>query len=271
VTEEVNSKEDASNNLSRRQWLLRLGEMVALVGVSGIVPDPEALLRLPHPTRSSEGGNTASSAIQLPPGLYDPSEVHLVHALAAAKFTPPPGSQTDYIDPKAPYRLQFFSPEQFRVISRFIGILLGNVDPGALTQTANWLDLYLHSSAEVRDAAQHLDPLHRILAVQFYGEDEVRELETFDPATVVREGLKSLHELSVQQHGKSFLDLGQTEQTQLVESTATAAPDSTRKKFFEVLRRETMHGYYTSAKGLEDLDYQGNAFYTECPGCEGKS
>jgi hypothetical protein len=157
------------------------------------------------------------------------------------------------------------------VITRFVEILLGNVDPKALTQTTHWLDLYLHSSAAVRDAALQLDPLHRILALEFFGEDSVHELETFDPATVVRAGLKSLHELSIQQHSKEFLALTAVEQTKLVESTATAQPDAPSKKFFEVLRRESMRGYYTTAKGLEDLDYQGNAFYTECPGCPGKS
>ncbi len=247
-----------SEDLTRRQWLLRLGEMIALVGVSGLVPDAAALLQ------------SAPGTVALPPGLYNPSEEHLVHALATAKFTPPPGSETDYIDPKAPYHLQFFSPEEFRVISRFVEIMVGNVDKESLAQTTHWLDLYLHSSAGTRDAAQHLDPLHRILAVEFFGEDSVRELETFDPATIVRTGLKSLDQLSVSEHGKSFLELTPSEQTHIVESTSTATPASPKKKFFEVLRRESMRGYYTSAKGLEDLDYQGNAFYTECPGCGDK-
>ena len=259
MSQALNPEDEKSDDLTRREWLLRLGEMVALVGVSGLVPDVAVALQ-----------SAAATAVALPPGLYDPSEEHLVHALAAAKFTPPPGSETDYVQPNAPYALQFFSPEEFRVITRFIEIMLGNVDSKALKQTTHWLDLYLHSSAGVREAAQHLDPLHRILAVEFFGEDSVRELETFDPATIVRGGLKSLHELSLQQHGKEFLLLSPTQQTQLVESTAAAHQNSPSKKLFEVLRRESMRGYYTSAKGLEDLDYQGNAFYTECPGCEGK-
>jgi len=266
------TRDHSPDDLTRREWVLRLGEMVALVGVSGLVPDVEALRRLPQLARFSQGGNSATSpATQLPPGLYDPSEEHLVHALATAKFTPPSGSETDYIRPNAPYRLQFFSPEEFRIITRFVEILLGNVDRDSLTQTTRWLDLYLHCSADVRDAAQHLDPLHRILAVEFFGEDSVHELETFEPAAIVHAGLKSLHELAVAQHSKPFLDLKPADQTQLVESTATAEPSSPSKKLFDVLRRESIRGYYTSAKGLEDLDYQGNAFYTECPGCEGKS
>jgi len=252
---------ETTDDLTRRQWLLRLGEMVALVGFSGLVPDAAALLQSAPPT-----------AIALPPGLFDPSEDHLVHALATAKFFAPPGSETDYVQPNADqFHPQFFSPEEFRVITRFVEILLGNVDRNALTQTTRWLDLYLQSSAGVRDAAQHLDPLHRILAVEFFGEDSVRELETFEPAAVVRTGLHSLHDLSIQQHSKPFLELDPAEQRNLIESTASSAPDSSSRRFLGVLRRESARGYYTSAQGLEDLDYQGNAFYTECPGCEGKS
>ena len=33
-----------ADNLSRRQWLLRLGEMVVLAGVSGLVPESAAAL-----------------------------------------------------------------------------------------------------------------------------------------------------------------------------------------------------------------------------------
>ncbi len=261
MNEEVSSKDEMNgDDLTRREWLLRLGEMVALAGVSGLVPDVAVALQSAAPT-----------AVALPPGLYDPSEEHLVHALAAAKFTPPPGSETDYVQPNAAYVLQFFSPEEFRVITRFVEIMLGDVDRDALKQITHWLDIYLHSSAGVREAAQHLDPLHRILAVEFFGEDSVRELETFDPATIVREGLKSLRELSLQQHGKEFLLLSPTQQTHLVESTAAAQQNAPLKRLFEVLRRESMRGYYTSAKGLEDLNYQGNAFYTECPGCEEQS
>ena len=37
----------ADDDLSRRQWLLRLGEMVVLAGVSGLVPESaSALLRV---------------------------------------------------------------------------------------------------------------------------------------------------------------------------------------------------------------------------------
>ena len=40
------------------------------------------------------------------------------------------------------------------------------------------------------------------------------------------------------------------------------------KQFFETLRNEAIRGYFTSAAGLKELDYKGNAYNPECPGCE---
>ena len=159
----------ADDDLSRRQWLLRLGEMVVLAGVSGLVPESaSALLRAAQ--------DIAPAAAALPPGLYDPSPEHLVHALSSAgkKWSPPAGSETDYVQPSTlPYQPQFFSAEEFRVVTRFIEILLGEVDATALSQAAQWFDLWLHSAAGVREAALHLDPMHRALAVAVNGEASV--------------------------------------------------------------------------------------------------
>jgi hypothetical protein len=43
------------------------------------------------------------------------------------------------------------------------------------------------------------------------------------------------------------------------------------RKFFEITRAQAVRGYYTSAAGLEELDYKGNAYYGDSPGCETKS
>jgi hypothetical protein len=51
---------------SRRQWLLRLGEMVVLAGVSGLVPESAAALL-------GAGQDASRAAAVLPPGLYDAS------------------------------------------------------------------------------------------------------------------------------------------------------------------------------------------------------
>jgi hypothetical protein len=267
---------DTTDDLSRRQWLLRLGEFVALAGVSGLVPESAAAFL-------GAMQDAESTATALPPGLYDPSPEHLVHALSSggANWSPPPGSETDYALPsQLPFQPQFFSAEEFRVVTRFIEILLGNVDPTALSQAAQWFDLWLHSAAGVRAAARHLNPLHRILAVAVSGEESVRELETADQQAVARAGVAALHDLSFQAHGREFLQLTPAQQIDLLTSVGTAQPVSAQpgaahlnplRKFFEIARTEAIRGYYTSAAGLKELDYKGNAYYTGSPGCESKS
>jgi hypothetical protein len=256
-----------TDDLSRREWLLRLGEMVVLAGVSGLVPESAAALL-------SAQAATEQVTTALPPGLYDASPDHLVHALSSAgkKWSPPPGSETDYVQPSLlPLRPQFLSPDEFREVTRFIEILLGNVDSAASAQAAQWFDAWLHSSAGVRSAARNLDPMHRLLAVAVNGESSVRELETADPQAIARAGLAALRVLSLQAHGQEFLQLTNQQQFDLLTSVGAAQPDNPLRKFFELARSEAIRGYYTSSAGLQELDYKGNAYYAGSPGCETKS
>jgi hypothetical protein len=247
------------NDLTRRQWLLRLGEMVALAGVSGLAPDASTLLF------AAQEGQT-----ELPPGLYIPSSDALVHALSAAHkpFTPPAGSETDYDVPgTGTFTPQFFSADEFQIITRMAGILLGSLDPKALQQATQWIDLYVHSSKAVLEAAQNLDPLHRAVAVAYFGESSVKELETANPQLVAREGLTALSKFCSQKYGQDFLTLEADQQTEVLRAVSTSE-DVALHKFFELIREQAIRGYYTSAEGLRELDYKGNAFYGECPGCE---
>jgi hypothetical protein len=255
------------DDLTRRQWILRLGELVALAGVSGLVP--EIASSLPAAQEPARAHLTA-----LPPGLYQPSQDHLVHALSAGgkNWTPPAGSEMEYVLPNSsPHQLQFFSEQEFQVVTRFIQILFGNIDAAPLAQAARWFDLWLFSAAGVRAAAQRLDPMHRILAVAYYGEDSVRDLETSDPQSIARAGLLALHDLAVQTHGREFLQLTESQQIELVASAGQAQPATGLRKLFDLARAQAISGYFTSAEGLKELDYRGNAYYGECPGCEGKS
>lgn len=250
------------DDLTRRQWILRLGELIALAGVSGVVPEFAASKVRPEADR-----------IALPPGLYESSQDHLVHALSSAgkAWTPPPGSETEYVLPSsAPYQPQFFSADDFKTVSRMITILLGDVEPSAASETARWFDLWLYSAPGVRSAAQQLDPLHRALAIAYYEEHSVRELETAQPDAVARLGIRSLHDLSGTLYGRNFLQLRDAEQVELVKTVAKAEPGTAARKFLDVTRTEAIRGYYTSAKGLQELDYSGNAYYGDCPGCESK-
>lgn len=249
------------DEITRRQWVLILGRLAALAGFSGMVPDlAEAL---------AQGGAKPA----LPPGLYYASQDHLSHAmgvLGSARAIPP-GSETEYVKASSgPFRPQFFSDEELKVIRRIVEILLGKVVRGALAQAVQWLDLYLYSAAGVREAALKLDPLHRALAVAYYDEASVRELETADPQSVARSGLADLEKKSHQQFEHGFLALDDSQQTKLMATISTEEPDSALRKFFELVRTEAARGYYTSAEGLKELDYKGNWYYASCPGCEQK-
>ncbi len=256
-----------ADDLSRRQWLLRLGEMVVLAGVSGLVPESAAAL-----LGAQQLASTAPAP--LPPGLYTPSPEHLVRALSSGgkMWSPPPGSETDYVQPNSlPFQPQFFSVEEFRVVTRFVEILLGKVDATALSQATQWFDQWLYSAAGVRAAGQHLDPLHRRLAVAVNGEESLRDLETAYPQSVARAGLTALHARSLQIHGQEFLQLTASQQVDLLTSAGSTEPGNPLRKFFEITRAQAVRGYYTSVAGLEELDYKGNAYYGDSPGCKAKS
>jgi Gluconate 2-dehydrogenase subunit 3 len=246
---------DIITQITRRQWLLMLGEGVALAGISGVVP--EGPLRF-----------FAEEQPPLPPGLYEPSADDLVHALSSHHpSVPPAGSETDYVQPGIDYKLQFFPAEDFNTITSFVSAILGDVQAGALKEVAYWVDLWFYSAKGVREAARNLDPLHRALAVAYFGEPSVTEIETADPAAVAQQGVAALNSLCRDERGKPFVSLAPAEQQQVLRSISTSA-DSTLRQFFDLVRNQAIRGYYTSAEGLRELDYKGNAYYPYCPGCE---
>jgi len=258
VSETRRPPDNADDDLTRRAWFLRLGELTALAGVAGLVPDLAA-------TTSS-----AQKAAALPPGLYEPSAEHLTHVLGA-RDAPlvPRGAETDFAVPRqGPFQPVFFSPRELDLVTRLVGVLLGSVDARALSETIAWLDLRLQSEVGVGSAARALDPLHRALAVAYYGQARVVELETVDSQTNVRTGLELLEQQSRERFGGEFLGLTATAQTDLVREISRTPPDSPLGRCYLFLRREAIRGYFTSQAGLMELDYKGNAFYGACPGCE---
>jgi len=255
---------EMDDELTRRQWLLILGGLATVVGFSGVIPELAAALI----------GARGPQATALPSGLYHPSHDHLFHALGnlGSIHSMPPGSETEPVQPNSsPFHPQFFSDEEFKVVTRILEILLGKVDGGALSQAGQWLDLYLYSAPAVREAALQLDALHRALAVAYYGETAVRELETADPQDLVRSGLKALQEHSAERYGRGFLALDEVQQAKIIATISSAGPNRPTRKFFEVMRAQAVRGYYTTADGLKELDYKGNWYYASCPGCKQKT
>ncbi len=143
--------------------------------------------------------------------------------------------------------------------------------PTASTQAAQWFDLWLSVVPALRAAAQQLDPMHRALAVAFFGEKDVQELETGHPDAVARAGIRAVRHLSQVRYGRDFLDLTAAQQFDLLSAASKAEAKTDQHKFYELIRREAIRGYYTSPEGLKELDYRGNAYYGECPGCDEKS
>ena len=290
LNREVPAGNDSPPGLTRREWLLRLGEAAVLAGFGGIPPEdasgavlPAASVAQPQPASSP------AAAAALPPGLYDPSADHLTHVLMRDQrfVTPPPGSETEYAAPHPePYSPIFFSGvEEFAVVRRLVWLMLNAsyeqpaqsppVSEETVNEVAEWIDLAVSQSAAVREAAQSLSAEHRTLAVRYYGAEEVQQLERFDPQKTWRNGLAWLRDESSRISSSGFLSLSEGQQLDLLsrveKSThGTSHAEGAGPQLFLLLKRQVIEGYYTSQAGLKELDYQGNAFHGESPGCPGQ-
>jgi hypothetical protein len=270
---------EKTSDLTRRQWLLRLGHSVVLTGFSGAAvelgAEAPAVAAVPQ-----------EPAPALPPGLYLPSNDHLTHALMSDDpFHPvPPGSETDYARPRSgPFMPQFFSADQFTVVRRLVELLLGEGEgpkgapeaksPGIADEVAEWIDLIVFNAESVREAVRRLAPEHRIVADRYHGPEAMRELETADPQKVWREGLEWLAAESERRFGKPFRSLTESQQLELLKAISDDRADKTAgnagTRLFDLLKTQTLHGFYTSRLGLQELDYKGNTYHAECPGCTG--
>jgi Gluconate 2-dehydrogenase subunit 3 len=216
--------------------------------------------------------------VQLPPGLYEPSSHHLGHALMSAErfHDIPPGCPTDYVQPRTgPFTPLFFTASEFPVIRRLTDLLIGEVSDGVSQEVAEWIDLRVSGAGGVREAALRLHPLHRELAIAYYGAARVKELETWDPASTCREGLVWISDTARTQHTKEFLSLPTEQQLALLDAISDERTDLQMQnpgtRIFDYLKSEIIKGFYTSQTGLKELDYKGNAFYARSPGCYSKS
>ena len=244
---------------TRREWLLRLGEVTALAGVAGLVPELATTL-----TAAQE-----QAAAALPPGLYDPSTDHLTHVLGAQGAPMIPlGTETDYVRPRQePFRPQWFSHDELPMARRIVEILLGTVDASVRDETVEWIDRRLASAAGARQAARRVEPLHRAVAVAYHGEARVVEEESAEPETQVRAALRQLDVQARARFNRAFVQARSSDQADLVREMSQAPADSVLGRGYAVLRRETVRGYYTTRAGLQDLNFKGNAYYGTCPGC----
>jgi hypothetical protein len=259
--------------LNRREWLVRLGSAMVLSGFRGA---PGQAQQEPHDVGAA-----------LPPGLYRPSFDHLAHALAnEAPFLPiPRGTETEYLRPRSePFIPQAFAQEEFLVVRRLAEIILGEdlkhllekpaygAPASIYDEVAEWIDLVVASAPGIRRLAQSLPADQRALTVAYFGSEEpVRNLETFEAERVCHDGLAWLREVSQQRFAKGFLDADPAGQVELVRAISDVRPDKSAihagTRLFDFLKAESIRGFYTSRLGLKELDYKGNSFYGEPPGC----
>jgi hypothetical protein len=258
---------------TRREWLLSLGSAAVISGFPGV------------PAGAQQESQAIGAA--LPPGLYRPSLDHLAHALASdAPIVPiPQGTETEYLRPRSgPFVPQAFADEEFRVVRRLVEIILGEdlqslsgkpasgAPASIYDEVAEWIDLVVASATEIRRLARNLPAEQRALTVAYLGSEEpMRELETFEPERVCHAGLDWLGEESQRRFAKSFLAVDAAEQFELVRSVSDVRPDKSLihagTRLFDFLKAESIRGFYTSRMGLQELDYKGNIFYSEPPGC----
>jgi hypothetical protein len=138
-------------------------------------------------------------------------------------------------------------------------------------EVADWIDLRVASSAGTREAALALDPSHRAVMVAYHGAGAVYDLETFDAQKLCRDGLAWLDDESRSRHDTEFLALAEKDQREVLarisDERLNKNPEAPGPRFFKLIKSEVIRGFYTSQVGLKELDFKGNAFYAQSPGC----
>lgn len=145
----------------------------------------------------------------------------------------------------AQYQPQFYTPAEYRAID----ILTELIIPRDET-----------SGAHEAGVSEFID------FMAAHGEDELRQ--------PMRDGLAWLEAQSKKMHAASFVNLSAEAQTTLLESVAYRnghlQQDVQGQAFFQLIRRYTVMGFYTSRIGLEELDFPGLRLYAASPACPHK-
>jgi hypothetical protein len=104
-----------------------------------------------------------------------------------------------------------------------------------------------------------------------YIEQVVRESTDDSKRTLWREGLRLIDLMSQHYTGKTFVKATPEERISVltVLSDNDHLTDIPEVRFFNELKRLTIHGYYTSKIGIHDeLEYKGNRILQEYVGCD---
>ncbi len=155
-------------------------------------------------------------------------------------------SSSTHVEPKpATYRPQFFTADEYQTIDTLTELIIPKDEtPGAREAGVSEFIDFMAAHGEV-------------------------ELQM-----PMRAGLRWLETRAQDTHGVAFSRLAPGQQEGLLREAAyqnrEGQQDMTGRKFFELMRRYTVMGYYTSRVGLDELDYPSLRFYTQSPACPHK-
>jgi len=132
-----------------------------------------------------------------------------------------------------PYRPRFFGDDDFRTVAAIASrIIPTDETPGALeARVEEWIDFFTAAAEDERQS------LYRL-------------------------GLARLEAWCQERHAAAFMALDNAQQDEALTSLGQLSPE-----FFEAIKGDTIVGFYTSEIGLRELNWGGQTFHTECPGC----
>jgi hypothetical protein len=141
-----------------------------------------------------------------------------------------------------PYQPKFFTAEEMTALDRLTEILIPADDrsPGASAALVNrFMDVMVGEGSAAAGSAW-------------------------------KSGLAAVDAEASRRFANAFNACNTAQQEQIVAAMAAneSAPSTDLERFFAVLKRMTIDGYYTSRIGIhQELQYQGNTVLAEFPGC----
>jgi gluconate 2-dehydrogenase gamma chain len=161
------------------------------------------------------------------------------------RFICEPDEQAEGASAPAGYTPQFFTPEEYQTLEGLAALIIpSDGTPGAREAgVSEFIDFMVTN-----------DP-----SIQYE----------------FRYGLTWLDGQALQLNGTSFRALDFEKQTAILKRLAYReqyrAEEEDGRRFFRLLRRYTVMGFYTTRLGLQELDYPGLKFYSVSPACAHKN
>ncbi len=169
-------------------------------------------------------------------------ERRTVLKLIAAGVLPGSGGLVQLASGQDAYRPEFFSNSQLQLLDDLTEVILPSDDhsPGAkAAKVARYIDV------TVADGNRQLQQIWLT-------------------------GLKAITKLTKKRFKNDFTDCDAEQQDAIVAemSRNEDSPSNDVERFFAIVKRATVDGYYTSRTGIhEDLEYKGNTAVAEFAGC----